>query len=93
MTKRDELRDQIESAIFSRRGPIEPLVEQKILPMIDAYVAERLAERQEAIAKAIEARSPSVVDNMGDQWERDTALFHARIARDFGEETSDAASS
>lgn len=66
MTTRDELRDQIESAIFSRRGPIEPLVQEKILPLVDAYVQERLQKQREDIAEEIvaEAQAAGVADQV-----------------------------
>jgi hypothetical protein len=55
-----------------------------------SYLAEwaqgKLGEQREAIADAIAARAPFVVERAGEQWERDTILWTARIARDFGKE-------
>jgi hypothetical protein len=50
--------------------------------------ARKLAEQREAIADAIAARAPFAVNSAGEQWERDTILWTARIARDFGKETT-----
>lgn len=55
MTTRDELRDKLVTFVGrfqeERFGPV--LMVEYLMPEVDAYVAEKLAERQAAIAAAI----------------------------------------
>lgn len=95
MNARDNLCAKIADVTMMRRGPIYTLTETEIMPLVDAYVAEKLAERQEAIATRIESTRLRILQGegyieLGRYVDGQVTILGETAAwvRDFGKETS-----